>query len=242
MGFHSYLQKNNIPFESALALSKTHVIHNHIKQKALEASNELGMERGAAPDIGSTGRRNVYLIAIAPNASSSILCGNTSPSVEPFRANSYSQKTLSGTNIVRNKFLDKIIEDYYCSVGEERRSEVIQETWKDITANGGSIQHIEWMIKEDKDVFKTAIEIDQRWIIEHAAARQMYIDQAQSINLFFPPNVDIRYLSDIHISAWEKGLKTLYYLRSEAASRVENINKKEDKYQYDTEGCIACEG
>lgn len=228
MGFHSYLQKNNIPFESPIAKGINIKIFKHLKDRALEASTKLGKERGIPEDLED--RRNSFLLAIAPNASSSIICGNVSPSIEPYRANIYTQKTLSGSSSLKNKYLEKRLEELGLNT---------KETWKSINSNSGSVQHLdipEW----DKKVFKTAIEIDQQWIVEHAANRQPYICQSQSVNLFFLANTAKKYIHDVHIAAWRKRLKTLYYLRSESLQKVESLSTKVNKV--DREECLGCSG
>ena len=205
------------------------------------------MERGEAPDAAGTGNRFSHLMAIAPNASSSIIMGNTSPSIEPYRANAYRQDTLSGSHLNKNKYLDKIIR----RETEKHSEKWYDETWSSIIANEGSVQHLEWMDDWTKDVFKTSMEIDQRWIIEHAADRQVYIDQAQSLNLFFRPDVNIKYLHAVHFMAWKKGLKTLYYCRSEKAAKADKVSKKIERKVIEElsmaelaqgNDCIACEG
>jgi ribonucleoside-diphosphate reductase alpha chain len=248
LGFHAYLQKNNIPFESALATSANNKIFKHIRGKLDEANVQLGSERGEAPDARGTGLRFSHLMAIAPNASSSIIMGNTSPSVEPYRANAYRQDTLSGAHLNKNKFLDKIIKEK-CDADE---SLDYNEIWSSIIANDGSVQHLEFLDEWTKDVYKTSMEIDQRWVVDHAANRQNYIDQAQSINLFFRPDVNVKYLHAVHFQAWKQGLKTLYYCRSEKLAKADKVSKKiereiiqeidlkelaSDSY----EGCLACE-
>jgi ribonucleoside-diphosphate reductase alpha chain len=245
MGFHSYLQSKSIPFDSPIAVGQTNRIYAHIRKEAEEQTEELGKLRGSCPDYleytvkaGIKGaRRNLHLLAIAPNASSSIICGNTSPSVEPLRANSYTQKTLTGTITYKNKFLDSIIRTRTEDAKEYKK------VWKSINDNRGSVQHVDILTEQEKQVFKTAIEIDQQWVVEHASHRQNYVDQSQSINLFFPPNCDKGYLNKVHLAAYKKGLKTLYYCRTEASSRVENINVKVEKHTFDVaEGCLSCEG
>jgi ribonucleoside-diphosphate reductase alpha chain len=248
LGFHAYLQKNNIPFESALATSANNKIFKHIRGKLDEANVQLGSERGEAPDARGTGLRFSHLMAIAPNASSSIIMGNTSPSVEPYRANAYRQDTLSGAHLNKNNFLDKIIKEK-CDADE---SLDYNEIWSSIIANDGSVQHLEFLDEWTKDVYKTSMEIDQRWVVDHAANRQNYIDQAQSINLFFRPDVNVKYLHAVHFQAWKQGLKTLYYCRSEKLAKADKVSKKiereiiqeidlkelaSDSY----EGCLACE-
>ena len=248
LGFHAYLQRNNIPFESALAVGRNRKIFQHIRERLNEANLQLGEERGQAPDAIGTGLRFSHLMAIAPNASSSILMGNTSPSIEPYRANAYRQDTLSGAFLNKNVYLDKIIKEK-C---EKDSSLDYNEIWSSIIANDGSVQHLDILDDWAKDVFKTSMEIDQRWIIEHAADRQEYIDQAQSLNVFFRPDVNIKYLHAIHFLAWKTGLKTLYYCRSEKLAKADKVSKKierevikeldlkalaSDNY----EGCLACE-
>lgn len=235
MGFHALLQSKGIPIESAVATSLNKTIFSYIKTKASEETKRLAEERGSCPDAGDLPIRNAHLLAIAPNASSSILCGNTSPSIEPFRANAYTQKTKSGSNIVKNKFLKALLESY----GKDT-----EETWRSIVTNKGSVQHLEFLNDWEKDVYKTAVEIDQRWLVQHAADRQQYICQSQSLNLFFPANVSKQELHNIHLMAWTSRVKTLYYLRSEAVRRADVISEKALRnYVFDfEEGCIACEG
>ena len=247
LGWHALLQKKNIPWESALASSLVNSIHANIEQKGLEANLALGKERGEAPDAIGTGRRFSHMFAIAPNASSSIIMGNTSPSIEPYRANAYRQDTLSGSHLNKNKFLDVIIQ----KEAENHKEGWADEVWSSIIANDGSVQHLEWLSDWNKDVFKTAMEIDQRWIIQHAADRQKYIDQAQSLNLFFRPDSNIKYIHAVHFMAWKKGVKTLYYCRSEKIGKADKVSKKIEREvikELDmTEiaqgnDCIACEG
>jgi len=247
LGFHAYLQKNNIAFESALAKSANMKIFKHIRKGLDDANLQLGSERGEAPDTVGTGRRFSHMVAIAPNASSSIIMGNTSPSVEPYRANAYRQDTLSGSSLNKNKYLDAIIK----KESESHKEGWYEETWSSIIANDGSVQHLDWLDDWNKDVFKTSMEIDQRWIVEHASDRQSYIDQAQSINLFFRPDVNVKYLHAIHFMAWKMGLKTLYYCRSEKIGKADKVAKriereviKELDMKAIVEGdtCLACEG
>ena len=234
MGFHAYLQKNSIPFEGPVAASANHMIFKHIKDDAMEETLQLAVERGACPDDDSCRVRNAHLLAIAPNASSSIICGNTSPSIEPFRANAYTQKTKSGSYLQKNKFLEELLEKY----GKND-----DKTWRDIVTNKGSVQHLEFLSEAEKEVFKTAVEINQAWVIEHAAERQQFICQSQSLNLFFPPDVNKGELHNIHMVAWAKNLKTLYYLRSEAISRADNVsNEVKREIIFEQQDCLSCEG
>jgi len=252
LGFHAYLQGRNIAWESALATSANVKIFKHIREKLNEANTKLGTERGEAPDAVGTGNRFSHLMAIAPNASSSIIMGNTSPSVEPYRANAYRQDTLSGAHLNKNKFLNKVIEDYLANESGALATEDYNEIWSSIIANDGSVQHLTWMDDWTKDVFKTSMEIDQRWIVDHAANRQQFIDQAQSINLFFRPDVNIKYLHAVHYQAWKQGLKTLYYCRSEKLAKADKVSKKIERdiiqeidlkqLALDDGVCLACEG
>ena len=247
LGFHAYLQKIQVPFESALAVSKNKQMFKHIREGLNHANIELGKERGEAPDATGTGKRFSHMLAIAPNASSSIIMGNTSPSIEPYRANAYRQDTLSGAFLNKNKWLDKIIMEK-CN-GESKLDH--NEIWSSIIANDGSVQHLEFLDEWTKDVFKTSMEIDQRWIVQHAADRQSYIDQAQSLNLFFRPDSNIKYIHAVHFMAWKQGLKTLYYCRSEKISKADKVSKKVERKVIEeldmkalaTEDvCLACEG
>jgi ribonucleoside-diphosphate reductase alpha chain len=247
LGFHAYLQKNNLPWESAMAAGKNQQIFKNIRGKLNQANKELGAERGEAPDAEGTGLRFSHLMAIAPNASSSIIMGNTSPSIEPYRANAYRQDTLSGSSLNKNKYLDGIIRKK-C---EENPKLDYDEVWSSIIATDGSVQHLDFLDEWTKDVFKTSMEIDQRWIIQHAADRQQFIDQAQSLNIFFRPDCNIKYLHAVHFQAWKSGLKTLYYCRSEKIGKADKVSKriereviKEIDLKALTEGdtCLACEG
>ena len=237
MGFHAYLQKNMVSFEGAIASAFNDEIFTHIKSQADKETRRLAVERGACPDDDSCTVRNAHLLAIAPNASSSILCGNTSPSIEPFRANAFTQKTKSGSNLLKNKYLDALLMQKIGHAG------VYDETWRSIVVNKGSVQHLECLTNEEKDVFKTAVEINQSWIIEHAAQRQEHICQAQSLNLFFPPDVTKAELHNAHMLAWAKNLKTLYYLRSEAISRADEVsNQAKREIIFEQSDCLSCEG
>jgi ribonucleoside-diphosphate reductase alpha chain len=237
MGFHAYLQRHNIPFESAMAKGRNMAMFWHIKSAAETASRKLALELGEAPDAQGTGMRNCHLLAVAPNASSSIICGNTSPSIEPYRANAYTQKTKSGTSLQKNEYLEDILRD----IGMDT-----DEVWKSIVTNGGSIQHLEFLDDWTKDVFKTAVEIDQRWVIDMAADRQKHICQSQSLNVFFPSDVSKQELHAVHMSAWKKKVKTLYYLRSEAYKRAETVSDEALRQRIfdsmDENECLACEG
>ena len=237
MGFHAYLQRHNIPFESAMAKGRNMSMFWHIKSAAETASRTLAVERGEAPDAEGTGMRNCHLLAVAPNASSSIICGNTSPSIEPYRANAYSQKTKSGTSLQKNEYLEDLLRD----LGMDT-----DDVWKSIVTNGGSVAHLEFLDDWTKDVFKTAVEIDQRWVIDMAADRQKHICQSQSLNVFFPSDVSKQELHAVHMAAWKKKVKTLYYLRSEAYKRAETVSDEALRQRIfdsmDENECLACEG
>lgn len=248
LGWHAYLQRNNIPWESAMAVGRNNQIFKHIRSKLDAANQEIGAERGEAPDAQGTGQRFSHLMAIAPNASSSIIMGNTSPSIEPLRANAYRQDTLSGSSLNKNKWLDTIIKEK-CNANAKLD---YNEIWSSIIANDGSVQHLTDVLDDwQRDVFKTAMEIDQRWLIQHGADRQQYIDQAQSLNLFFRPDANVKYIHAVHFQAWKSGLKTLYYCRSEKIGKADKVAKKIERQVIQeidlkalAEGndCLACEG
>jgi len=248
LGWHALLQKKNLPWESALATSLNRNIFSHIKTKLDQANKELGAERGEALDAAGTGLRFSHCQAIAPNASSSIIMGNTSPSIEPYRANAYRQDTLSGSYMNKNRYLDKIIKEQ----AKDKKDGWYDEVWSSIIANDGSVQHLDWLDENAKEVFKTAMEIDQRWIIQHASDRQEYIDQAQSVNLFFRPDSHIKYIHAVHFMAWKNKLKTLYYCRSDKIAKADKVAKKIEReviqeidlkaLASNDEVCLACEG
>jgi ribonucleoside-diphosphate reductase alpha chain len=247
LGFHAYLQKKGMVFESALAKSSNMKMFRHIRSGLDSANLELGRERGEAPDAKGTGLRCSHVMAIAPNASSSIIMGNTSPSIEPWRANAYRQDTLSGSFLNKNKFLDKLIKDK-C---EENTTLNYERIWSSIIANDGSVQHLRCLNDQEKEIYKTSMEIDQRWVIEHAADRQEYIDQSQSLNVFFRPDANITYLHAVHFMAWKKGVKTMYYCRSEKIGKADKVSRKIEReiiQEIDMEAlasgeeCLACEG
>ena len=250
LGWHAYLQRNNIPWESSLAVGRNHQIFKYIRGGLDAANLILGKQRGEAPDAVGTGRRFSHMLAIAPNASSSIIMGNTSPSIEPLRANAYRQDTLSGSMLNKNKWLDRVIRKHL-ALSEDIDSGEYADIWSSIIANDGSVQHLTWMEDWTKDVFKTSMEIDQRWVIQHAADRQQYIDQAQSVNLFFRPDSHVKYLHAVHFMAWKLGLKTLYYCRSEKIGKADKVSRKIErevikeldmKAMVEGDACLACEG
>ncbi len=217
MGFHSFLQKNNIPFESVMAKAWNNKIFKQIDKQTAEASKKLAEERGPCPDAKDYGvmERFSNKTAIAPTASISIICGGASPGIEPVAANSYTHKTLSGSFNVQNKYLKRLL---------QKHNKDNNEIWSSITTNQGSIMHLDFLTDDEKDIFKTAFELDQRWLIDHSADRTPHITQAQSLNIFLPADVHKRDLHQIHYQAWKKGLKSLYYCRSKSIQRAEVVN------------------
>jgi ribonucleoside-diphosphate reductase alpha chain len=237
MGLHSYFQKREVAMDGEKSKDINDFIFKHIHNEAQAANEKLGAERGSPADMEGTGLRHSHVIAIAPNASSSVICGGTSPSIEPLRANAFSQKTLSGTFLMKNKYLERVL------LKHDRNN---KEVWKSIVTNGGSVQHLDFLSDEEKAVFKTAIEMNQRHLVDLAADRQQYICQSQSLNLFLPPDVDTKTLHGIHLRAWKGKVKTLYYMRSQALKKVENLSSKIERtirqdYQQEEAACVACE-
>ena len=246
MGLHSFFQQKNIPLESVMSKVWNKKIFEHIQKKVDESSKELAEERGACPDAEEYGisERFSNKTAIAPTASISIICGGTSPGIEPIAANSYTHKTLSGSFNVKNKYLEKVLEKY---------NKNNDEIWSSITTNQGSVMHLDFLSKEEKYIFKTAFELDQKWIIELGADRTPHISQAQSINIFLPADVHKKELHQIHFQAWKKGLKSLYYCRSKSIQRAENINngsstdvkmnvyKKQELQETEYDECLSCQ-
>ena len=218
MGLHSYFQKKNIPFGSVMSKVWNKKVFKNIQEKVDAASKSLAEERGACPDAEEYGMKERFSnkTAIAPTASISIICGGSSPGIEPIAANSYTHKTLSGSFNVRNKYLKKILSKY---------KKDTDDVWSSITTNQGSVSHLDFLTAEEKDTFKTAFEIDQRWIVELGADRTPHISQAQSINIFIPADIHKKDLHNLHFQAWKKGLKSLYYCRSKSIQRAENVNK-----------------
>jgi ribonucleoside-diphosphate reductase alpha chain len=219
MGFHSFLQAMNVPWESAVAKAWNKKMFRHIRQQADAASIALAEERGACPDAAEYGvaERFSHKLSIAPTASISIIAGNSSPGIEPIAANVFLQKTLSGSFSVRNRHLQKLL-------AEKGRD--TDEVWSSITTSKGSVQHLDFLTDDEKAVYKTAFELDQRWIVEHAADRAPFICQSQSVNLFLPANVHKRDLHQIHLMAWKRGVKSLYYCRSLSIARADNVSEK----------------
>jgi len=248
MGLHSYYQKKMIPIESVMSKVWNKKMFEHIQKHVDKASKDLADERGPCPDASDYGvmERFSNKTAIAPTASISIICGGTSPGVEPIAANSFTHKTLSGSFNVRNKYLRQLL---------EKHGKDTDEVWSSITTNQGSVSHLDFLTQEEKDVFKTAFELDQRWLVDLSADRTPHISQAQSINLFLPADVHKKDLHQIHFQAWKKGLKSLYYCRSKSIQRAENVNdanstdiaanvyksKEENNNQQDYEECLSCQ-
>ena len=234
MGLHSFFQENNVPWESAVAKSWNKKIFNHIKDGADQASIDLAKEKGPCPDAEEYGimERFSNKTAVAPTASISIICGGSSPGIEPIAANVYAHKTLSGTFTVRNRHLKILLQE---------KNQDNDEVWLSILSNGGSVQHLDFLSEHEKDVYKTAFEIDQRWLIDLAGDRSEMIDQAQSLNVFLPADSDKAYLHEVHFSAWKKGVKSLYYCRSLSLQRAENSSNQPTKINVKTLDEVAAE-
>lgn len=244
LGWHSYLQKHRIPFESGgfrSAAQMTNVIYGDIKRKAEIESLILGEERGEAPDCTGSGYRNSHLLAIAPNASSSSLVG-ASPSIEPWASNCFNAQGRAGSFLIKNKYLEKELERYGLNT---------KEVWDSIMQHDGSCQHVVGLPDDVKAVFKTAREISPMWVIELAAIRQQHICQSQSVNLFPPEDITLQEMSDIHYAAWKKGVKTLYYCRNKSKKKAKvgtgaetplNSVPVRQKIEYDATECLSCHG
>ena len=219
MGFHHLLQRQGVAWESNLAREINEVVFKNIKTNAMAATKNLAVERGNYPDGPDSGVRNSHILAIAPNASSGIILG-TSPSIEPSKANAYTHRTRAGSFLVKNPYLVELLIKY------EMNND---STWTSIITAKGSVQHLPFLKEGEKAIFKTAQELDQSWVVTHAGDRQKYICQGQSVNVFFPSGVEKSYVNKVHIEAWQKGLKGLYYLRTEASSRAENVSEKVER-------------
>lgn len=247
MGFHSYLQQQGIPFESALAKSANMRMFKQIRKMVDKANFELGAERGSPKLLEGTGLRFAHTMALAPTASNALICNNVSPSHEPWRANAFRQDTMSGTFIQKNRYLDKLIRE------KEARGELDYDaTWLDIVQNEGSIQLVKGFTELEKDIFKTFSELDMIWAVEHTADRQPDIDQGQSFNLCCRPDISIKRLHGIHFHAWKRGVKSMYYLRTEKLANTEKVSKKVERKRIEDDidltaivneqVCPACEG
>lgn len=237
MGFHGYLQSKGIAWESWEATSANYSMFKSIKAQAQAQTQKLAEERGECPDGVGSGVRNAHLLAIAPNANSSIICGCTA-SIEPLKSNMYVHRTRAGAHTIKNKYLEKVLyslnKDY-------------EETWDSILANDGSVQHLDFLSDHDKAVFKTAFELDQAWVVEHSAKRQEFICQGQSVNLFFPSGADKGYVNSVHLKAYKEGLKGLYYLRTTAGKTADNVGQQVVRnalkdFEGDDDECISCQG
>jgi ribonucleoside-diphosphate reductase alpha chain len=251
MGFHSFLQKKKIPIESVMAKVWNKRIFSSIKEQADSASKILAKDKGACPDANDYGVQERFSnkIAIAPTASISIICGGSSPGVEPIATNSFTQKTLSGSFNVRNPILKRVL---------SKKGQDTEEVWSSITVNKGSVQHLDFLDDKEKAIFKTAFEIDQRHLIELAGDRTPFVCQSQSLNIFLKPDIHKKDLHNIHYSAWKKGIKSLYYLRSMSLQRAEvvnqdasnvkvplngkiNENEEPKENELDYEECLSCQ-
>ncbi len=240
MGFHDLLQSKNIPWESVMAKVLNMEVFSHIKSQAVEATEELAKERGEYLDGIGSGRRNSHILAIAPNANSSIIA-NTSASIEPWKSNAYTHRTRTGSFLVKNPELDKVISKYV-------KPEEMDSVWQSIILAQGSVQHLQFLSEWEKSVFKTAFELDQLWVVDHAASRQEFICQGQSVNLFFPAGSDKNYVLMTHLKAWKDGLKGLYYLRTSAGVDPEKVSAKVERVALadyvagKEEECLSCQG
>jgi len=240
MGFHSYLQKKNIAFESLWATIANRKIFNHIKDKSVASSQRLAQLKGEYLDGIGTGMRNSHLLAIAPNANSAIIL-DTSPSIEPWKSNAFTHRTRAGSFLQVNKYLLDKLKTH--SLSQENPDGWLNETIQSVILKQGSVQHLDFLTDHDKQVFKTAFELDQMWIVEHASVRQEWICQGQSVNLFFPAGSDVNYVNAVHLSAWKKGLKGLYYLRTSAGVVADKVSQKvERKALKEVDECLSCQG
>ncbi len=234
MGLHGFLMQEGYSYETLAAKMYGENIFKDIKAQALKATLELGKQKGEAPDMKGTGRRNAHLLAIAPNANSSIIC-NCTASIEPLKSNAFTHRTRAGSHLIKNKYLQNRLYDYENYFNET-------DTWDSIIKHQGSVQHLEWLSDEDKEVFKTAFEIDQHWVVEHAGARQKHICQGQSVNLFFPAKAPASYVNSVHLRAWKHKLKGLYYLRTSSGVQVDVGQRVDREALKDAEECLSCEG
>jgi ribonucleoside-diphosphate reductase alpha chain len=236
MGFHGYLQSKGIAWESWQAASENYQIFQDIKQQAQYSTYQLAIERGECPDGRGTGLRNMHLLAVAPNANSSILCG-CSASIEPRISNCYVHRTRAGSHTVRNTYLEEVLDEY---------NQNTKKVWQSILENEGSVQHLEFLSDSERAVFKTAFELDQNWVVEHAGKRQEFICQGQSVNVFFPSGTDKAIVNQVHLKAWKEGLKGLYYLRTTAGVTAEKVGTKVDRNALkdfeDDDVCVSCQG
>jgi ribonucleoside-diphosphate reductase alpha chain len=245
MGFHSLLQSKNVPFESVIAKSMNINIFKEIQTKAKQRTFELAKEKGSCPDAGNLIIRNSHLIAIAPNANSSII-GCTSPSIEPWKSNAFTHRTRVGSHLVKNPHLEKVLMSYWSNNDFDSDYDLwLSKQWKSIILAEGSVQHLDYMSDWHKEVFKTAFELDQRWIIDHAGDRQEFICQGQSLNLFFPAGTEKSVVNKVHIRAWKSKVKGLYYLRTNSGASAEKVSQKVEQNRlkdFEEEDCLSCQG
>ena len=248
MGFHSYLQQKTIPFDTVMAKVHNRKIFSTIREMVDKANYELGAERGSPKLLDGTGRRFTMTTAIAPTATNALICGNVSPSIEPWRANMFRQDTLSGTFIQKNKYLDNLLKEK-----SEQGILDYDETWLKIVHDEGSVKNISELSEWERDTFKTASEIDMLWAVEHVADRQEFIDQGQSFNIFIRPDISIKRLHAIHFQAWQKGVKTMYYCRTEKLANTEKVSQRIERKRIEDDIdlsslasgesiCLSCEG
>ena len=242
-GFHSYLQSKSIPWESSLAVGKNLKMFRLIKEQAVETTKALAISRSEYLDGKGSGRRNSHLLAVAPNANSAMIAG-TSASIEPIKSNSFVHKTRIGSHLIKNRHLEAVMEEHRLRLGKDE--EWLAKEWRGIGHHNGSVQQLDYLSSWEKDVFKTAFEIDQMWVVQHAGDRQEFICQGQSVNLFFAAGSDKNYVSQVHLAAWKQKLKGLYYPRTSATSSAENLGQKVERVALkdfmEEDGCLACEG
>ena len=235
MGFHALLQKKGLSWEGVMAQMLNKRIFKDIKEKAVQETKKLAIERGSCPDVH--GVRNSHLLAVAPNANSGMLLG-TSASIEPIKSNAYIHRSRVGSHMIKNRHLETTLESY---------NQNTSEVWESIVTNEGSVQHLDFLNESHKDIYKTSFELDQSWVVQHAADRQPFICQGQSVNLFFPRGTDKSYLNKVHLEAYQKGLKGLYYLRTASEKQSESVNQKIERvalvdFKEESEECLACSG
>tara|TARA_B100000212_G_scaffold110904_2_gene82494 strand:+ start:2278 stop:4062 length:1785 start_codon:yes stop_codon:yes gene_type:complete len=244
MGFHALLQSKGIPFESVIAKGMNTQIFEEIQIRAKNQTAKLGKEKGECPDAKGLGIRNSHLIAIAPNANSSIIAC-TSPSIEPWKSNAYTHRTRVGSYLVKNPELEKVLISYAEENKIENKYDWLKKQWKSIILNEGSVQHLDYLSEWTKEVFKTAFELDQRWVVDHAADRQEFICQGQSLNLFFPAGTSKKVVNNVHVRAWKRKVKGLYYLRTNAGASAEKVSQKVEQNKlkdFEDDECLSCQG
>ena len=243
MGFHSYLQSKNVPFESGMATSHNRRMFKTIKEQAVMATEALAETRGEYLYGEGTGRRNSHLLAVAPNANSGMILG-TSPSIEPLKSNAFTHRTRVGAHLIKNKHLEKVMEEHRLRLGKDQ--DWLAKEWKNVIHHEGSVQQLEYLTDWEKDVFKTAFELDQEWVVEHASQRQEFICQGQSVNLFFPAGSDKAVVNKVHLKAWKGKLKGLYYLRTSTGHTAEQVGQKVERIALqdfaESDECMSCQG